>query len=212
MTEPNPSTQAPLSAEPDPSSSGPPADETQGRRQQVSAYAQGSVANMLRSLLVIGAIMALLVIVFPRAQPVTPDIDVLETAQQVEQSTGWPISAPRDLPEEWVSTRAQYLRSTDSLMTWQAAYQTPAGDYAALQETVDATDAWVTAQVNRSPRVGQLEVAGTTWDQYNRDGKVQRSLVRRGEPGEVTTVVTGTASFEELQVLVESLETVRATS
>lgn len=171
----------------------------------MSSYAQGSVANMLRSLLVIGAIMALLVVMFPRIQPAAPDVDVLETAQQVEQSTGWAISAPRDLPDGWVATRAQYLRSTDSLMTWRAGYQTPEGDYVALQETVDATDAWVAQQVNRSPLVGQVEVAGTSWDQYDRDGKIQRSLVRRGGSGEITTVITGTASWEELQVLAESL-------
>ena len=177
-------------------------------RAPVSSYAQGSLANMLRSLLVIGAIMAVLVLIFPRAQPETPDIDVLETAQQVEESTGWAISAPRDLPEGWVPTRAQYLRSTDGLMTWQAAFQTPAGDFASLQETVDATDAWVTAQVNRSPRVGETEVAGETWERFDRDGKVQRSLVRLGSTGEVTTIVTGTASWEELQRLVEALEPV----
>jgi hypothetical protein len=164
---------------------------------------------MLRSLLVIGAIMALLVVMFPRIQPTTPDVDVLETAQQVEQSTGWPVSAPRDLPDGWVATRAQYVRSTDGLMTWRAGYQTPEGDYAALQETVDATDAWVAQQVNRSPRVGQVEVAGASWDQYDRNAKIQRSLVRRGSTGEITTVVTGTASWEELRILAESLAPVR---
>ena len=185
--------------------------EPQTRREQVSAYTQGSVANMVRSLLVIGAIMAVLALMFPRVQPEVPDIDVTETAQQVEQSTGWPISAPRDLPEGWTPTRAQYLRSTDGLMTWQAAYETPAGDYAAVQETVDATDAWVTQQVNRSPRVGEVEIAGSSWEQYDRSGKVQRSLVRRGGPGEVTTVVTGTASWEELRSFVESLAPVTGT-
>jgi hypothetical protein len=176
----------------------------------VSSYAQGSVANMLRSLLVIGAIMAVLVLLFPRIQPPPPDVDVLETAQQVEQSTGWPVSAPRDLPAGWVATRAQYLRSTDGLMTWRAGYETPEGDYAAFQQTVDATDAWVAQQVNRSPRVGQVDVAGASWDQYDRGAKVQRSLVRRGGTGEITTVVTGTASWEELEGLAESLEPVRA--
>jgi hypothetical protein len=96
-------------------------------------------------------------------------------------------------------------------MTWQAAYETPAGDYAAVQETVDATDAWVTQQVNRSPRVGEVEIAGSSWEQYDRSGKVQRSLVRRGGPGEVTTVVTGTASWEELRSFVESLAPVTGT-
>lgn len=207
MTEQTPSTQPPVPAPREPAPT-PVETQPQTRRQQVSAYAQGSVANMLRSLLVIGAIMAVLALIFPRAQPEVRPVDVAATAQQVEQSTGWPITAPRDLPDGWVPTRAQYLRSTDGLMTWQAAYQTPAGDFAALQQTIDATDAWVTAQVNRSPRVGQVEVDGAAWEQYDREGKVQRSLVRRGGSGEVTTVVTGTASFEELRLLVRSLSPV----
>ena len=36
--------------------------------QRVSAYASGSVANMLRSLLVIGAIMAVIALMFPQVQ------------------------------------------------------------------------------------------------------------------------------------------------
>jgi NaMN:DMB phosphoribosyltransferase len=97
-------TEQPASSQPPPAAPTEPArepavGEAQTRREQVSAYTQGSVANMLRSLLVIGAIMAVLALMFPRVQPEVPDIDVTETAQQVEQSTGWPISAPRDLPE-----------------------------------------------------------------------------------------------------------------
>lgn len=176
----------------------------------MSAYASGSVANMLRSLLVIGAIMAVVVLIFPQVQPPPPDIDVVETAQQIEGSTGWTLVVPRDLPEGWVPTRAQYRRSTDGLMTWHAGFQTPSGDYAALQQTLDATDDWVTTQVNRSPRVGELEVAGRLWEQYDRSGKVQRSLVDRGGPGEMTTVVTGTASWDQMQQFAASLGPVPA--
>ena len=179
-------------------------------RQQVSAYASGSVANMLRSLLVIGAIMAVIVLIFPQVQPEVPDIDVVETAQQIEGSTDLSLVVPLNLPEGWVPTRAQYRRSTDGLMTWHAGFQTPAGDYAALQQTMDATDDWVTTQVNRSPQVGALEIAGRSWLQYDRSGKVQRSLVDRGDPGEMTTVVTGTASWEELETFAASLGPVPA--
>lgn len=176
----------------------------------MSAYASGSVANMLRSLLVIGAIMAVVVLIFPQVQPQAPDVDVVETAQQIEGSTGWTLVVPRDLPEGWVPTRAQYRRSTDGLMTWHAGFQTPSGDYAALQQTLDATDAWVTTQVNRSPQVGELEVAGRFWEQYDRSGKVQRSLVDRGGTGEMTTVVTGTASWDEMEQFAASLGPVPA--
>lgn len=177
---------------------------------RVSAYASGSVANMLRSLLVIGAIMAVVALMFPRVQPQAPEVDAVATAQQIEGSTGWTLVVPRDLPEGWVATRAQYRRSTDGLMTWHAGFQTPSGDYAALQQTLDATDDWVTTQVNRSPQVGELEVAGRVWTQYDRTGKVQRSLVDRGGPGEMTTVVTGTASWDEMEQFAASLAPVPA--
>ena len=178
--------------------------------QRVSSYASGSLANMLRSLLVIAAIMAVIVLMFPQVQPTPPDVDVVETAQQIEDSTGWTLLVPQDLPEGWTPTRAQYRRSTDGLMTWHAGFETPAGEYAALQQTLDATDDWVTTQVNRSPRAGELEVAGRTWERYDRTGKVQRSLVDRGGPQEMTTVITGTASWEELEEFAESLGPVPA--
>ena len=39
----------------------------------------------------------------------------------------------------------RYVRSTDGLMTWHAGYQSPTGNYIALEQTKDATDAWVSA-------------------------------------------------------------------
>lgn len=175
-------------------------------RQQVSAYAAGSVANMLRSMLVIAAIMALFIIMFPRIQPDHSGVDVTETARQIQESTGVQISAPSDLPDGWVATRAEYRRGVDGLMTWHAGFEAPGGGFVALNETVDATDAWVTSTVNETERIGEREIAAQTWQQHSREGtRPQRSLVDRGASGELTTVVTGSASWEELQVFVESL-------
>lgn len=214
--EQTPSTQlsAPSSVQPpaQPASQSAPQPAPQPAPQSASSYAQGSVANMLRSLLVIAAIMSLFVIVFPRLQPQAPDIDVTETAQQIERSTGWGVSAPDALPQGWVPMRAQYHRHTD-LMTWQAGFETPDGEYAAFSQTMDATDSWVEQLVARAPQVEPVEVAGQSWDRYDRsDGKVQRSLVQRGPDGELTTVVTGTASWAELEALAGSLTPVSAGS
>ncbi|HHU09998.1 MAG TPA: DUF4245 domain-containing protein [Intrasporangiaceae bacterium] len=182
-----------------------PAQSQGGGRSPGSMYAQGSVANMLRSLLVIAAIMSLFVLVFPRLQPQAPGIDVAETAHQVEQSTGWDVSAPGGLPEAWVPLRANYHRIAD-LMTWQAGFETAEGNYAAFAQTLDATDTWVEQSVARSPRLDAVEIGGASWERYDRiDGKVQRSLVQRGATGELTTVVTGTASWAELETLAGSL-------
>lgn len=176
----------------------------------VSSYMKGSVANMLRSLLAIGAIMALFMIVAPRLQPDHSGVDVQETAVQVAQSTGLAVSAPQDLGEDWVETRAEYRRSTDNLMTWHAGFETPSGEFIALNETQDATAAWVATQVNQAPVVGETEVEGEQWQQYAREGsRVQRSLVRLGDAGQLTSVVTGNASWEQLAEFVAALEPVR---
>ena len=68
---------------------------------------------------------------------------------------------------------------------------------------LDDPEEWVRAQTNRAPVVGTQTVAGAQWTRYARQDKLQNSmvLVRRG----LTTVVTGTAGFDELGRLAASL-------
>lgn len=175
-------------------------------RQQASAYMSGSVANMIRSVVVIAAIMALFMVMAPRLQPDHSGVDAVETAQQVHDSFGLAVSVPTDLPEGWVATRAEYRRGADGLMTWHALYETPEGGAVALNQAADATDAWVAQTVNRTEQTGERELDGAVWETYAREGSMpQRSLVDRGEDGEVTTVVTGDAPWELLETFVAAL-------
>ena len=101
------------------------------------------------------------------------------------------------------------MRTTDGFSTWHAGYQTPSGTYVAVEQTMDPTPLWVEAQTNRAPKTGTLEAGGRTWTKYERDTKVQNSLVDDPQaPGELTTLVTGTASFEEMAEFVEHLQPV----
>ena len=45
-----------------------------------------------------------------------------------------------------------------------------------------------------------------------RSGKVQNSLVHRGEAGALTTIVTGTGTFDELELFADALEPVRTST
>jgi hypothetical protein len=86
---------------------------------------------------------------------------------------------------------------------WHVGYQTPSQQYAAVQQGKDAPAEWVRAQVNRAATAGTERVGGVEWTRYVRADKTQNSLVR--VHGDVTTVVTGTAGFEELARLASSL-------
>lgn len=176
-----------------------------------SSYANGSVANMLRSLLVIGLVVGGLVAIVPRVSQVSqPPVDVESVAVAIAQQTQWPIEAPQGLPDGWRATSVRYVRSTGGLMTWHAGYLSPDGRYVALEQTQDATDEWVSAQTNRAPRTGELQAAGRTWVTYVRNVKVQNSIVNRPTAsGALTTIVTGTGTFEELKTFAEALRPVR---
>jgi hypothetical protein len=103
----------------------------------------------------------------------------------------------------------RYVRTTGDFMTWHVGYQTPSGTFVAVEQTMDPSRAWIAAQTNRAPTEGTMEVAGRTWEKFVRDSKVQNSLLHVPDAeGELTTLVTGTASFEDMALFVEHLEPV----
>lgn len=177
-----------------------------------SPYANGSAANMVRSLLVIGALVALLVAIVPRVNTVSqPPVDVAGAAAEVVRESGWPIEAPAGLPEGWSASSVRYVRSTGGLMTWHAGYTSPTKNYVAIEQTKNATAEWVAAQTNRARRTGQVQAAGRTWTTYERGVKVQNSMVAAPTAaGGLTTIITGTGTFAELTRFAEALRPVAA--
>ncbi len=170
----------------------------------------GSTKNLVLSLLAVLGMVAVLVLIVPRVSSVSgPPVDVHATAVDVKERSGWPIVEAVGLPEGWTTTSARYVRTTDGFMTWHAGYQTHSGTYVAVEQTIDPSAKWVEAQTNRAPKIGTLEAGGRTWTKYERDTKVQNSLLDDPETsGDLTTLVTGTASFEEMADFVTYLQPV----
>ncbi|WP_307812746.1 DUF4245 domain-containing protein [Phycicoccus sp. CSK15P-2] len=176
-----------------------------------SRYSLGSTKNLVYSLLAVLGMVLLLVLLVPRVDRVGgPVVDVHGTAVEVAERTGWPVVEPVGLPEGWTATSARYYRSTDGVMTWHAGYQTPRGTYVAVEQAKDPSRGWVSAQTNRAPQDGTMEIAGRTWERFVRDSKVQNSLLHLPDDGsgELATLVTGDASFEDMAVYVEALRPV----
>lgn len=163
------------------------------------------------SLLAVLGMVLVLILLVPRVDSVGgPPVNIGATAAEVKERSGWPIVVPVDLPPEWTPTSVRYVRVTDGFMTWHVGYKTPSGTFVAVEQTKDPSRAWIAAQTNRAPREGTVEIAGRTWDKYVRDSKVQNSLLSVPEEGsgELATLITGTATFEEMDTFVESLQPV----
>ena len=107
----------------------------------------------------------------------------------------------------WAAVAATFATGTAvgdlSAITWHAGYQTPDQQYAAVEQGQDAPAAWVRQQTNRAPADGTQEVAGESWQRYTGGRVAQNSLVHTR--GRVTTIVTGTAGYDDLALLAESL-------
>jgi hypothetical protein len=170
----------------------------------------GSTKNLVYSLLAVVGMTAVLVLMVPRVTSVSgPPVDVRGTAVSVQDETGWPIVEPVGLPEGWSPTSVRYVRTTDDFMTWHVGYRTPSGTFVAVEQTMDPSREWISAQTNRAPTEGTMELAGLTWEKLVRDNKVQNSLLHQPEAeGELTTLITGTADFEDMAVFVEHLQPV----
>ena len=164
---------------------------------------------MLISLAVILAFVAVWVALVPRVNRISqPPVDVAPVPSRWPGRAGG-RSRRRRLPDGWRANAVRFERSTDGLMTWHAGYQSPTGNYIAIEQTKDATDRVGLGPDQPRPGRGDVQAAGKTWGTYVRSGKVQISLVHRAQgPTELTTIVTGTGTFDELTAFAESLRPV----
>src|SRR5262249_34866687 len=143
--------------------------------------------------------------IVPRPSAVNqPPVDVDGTAQGARPSAHFTFSVPRDLPSGWQPTSARLLDGTDDVQTWHVGYQTPDAQYAALEQPKDGTVTWVRANTQNGVVVGTQSVQGQEWTRLLHENRLQRTL--EFVNGDITTLVTGTASWEDLGVLAASLQ------
>jgi hypothetical protein len=187
-------------------------DEAAQLRADAAAYSaqrraerrNASWQSMVVSLAVVVGIVCVLLLLVPRVNSVTqPPLDVGPAARAASTQLAFPPSVPTGLPDGWRATSVRTVRSTAGVLMWHVGYQTPSEQYAAVQQGQDAPTEWIRSQTNRAPLTGTQVVAGQRWTRYARQDKLQNSLVLKR--GRLTTVVTGTADFDELARLVESL-------
>jgi hypothetical protein len=174
-------------------------------RQRAAERRHATWMHMVGSLLVVLAIVAALMLLVPRTNSITqPPVDVSAGARAAAGKIEFTPSVPSGLPAGWRATSVRTTRSTANVMTWHAGYMTSDDQYAAVEQGRDVPAEWIRSQTNRGREDGTVTVDGDPWRKFVRLDKVQHSLVH--ERGGVTTVVTGTAGFDDLVVLAASLQ------
>jgi hypothetical protein len=159
---------------------------------------------MVRSMAVVLAVVALVVVVAwrPHPDPVTV-VDPAPIASMAVAQAEFLVAIPRSLPPGWRPTSARWEPTAESGSdpVLHIGYVTPSEQYAQVSQSTAHDGPYLAEQTARAVRQGQLDVAGTTWETWG--GGDRRSLVRTD--GGVTTIVSGSAPWEELAVLAAAL-------
>ncbi|SDQ69761.1 DUF4245 family protein [Quadrisphaera sp. DSM 44207] len=159
-----------------------------------------TAGDMVRSLaVVLLVVLAVVALTQQRSGRIERPVDVAAAVQEAVAG-GLPVRVP-DVPEGWDPNGARFAPdTTEGLPTWHVGYVTPSGRYAGVDVTRGVTPRWLDGVTGEGREVGTRTAAGATWQQLSAGGDPERvSLVR--EQDAVTTVVTGTATLEELDRL-----------
>lgn len=143
----------------------------------------------------------------PRASNTTqPTEDVAGIAREVGLSKHWDPAVAVGLPNGWQAVNVRLVSVGQQPDTWQAGYDAPGDGYARVVQTKDGAAGWVQGQTSTSTSAGSVSVNGVRWSKLQRTDGGERSLVRSEDLGGLTTVVTGTGDWSQLQAFAKSLK------
>lgn len=163
---------------------------------------------MARSLGVVIAIVLVIIILVPRetGRTVTP-VDWRPAYAQAKTAAAYPVLAPGDVPPGWTCKFARSeAASGDGSVFWQVGFVVPTqgGDLhdVALNQSDGNEAKFVRDQTHRGEVVGEEQLAGRTWQRYERTegSRVTRALVTH-LPKSVVVVSGAPVDWSELEVL-----------
>ncbi|MEE1756327.1 DUF4245 domain-containing protein [Streptomyces sp. SP18CS02] len=163
-----------------------------------------TVRGMFQSMAVIcaaGGVMYLFIPHDDTADPIKP-VDYRVELLTAQRAAPYAVVAPEGLAGEWKATSVSYERQEAN--AWHLGFLTPEREYVAVEQSTAARPdkyiGQVTHEASATDRTQQ--VAGQAWQRW--EGPKYDALVRRDKG--VTTVVTGTASWERLGEMAAALQ------
>ena len=151
--------------------------------------------------------VALILIISWRPQKaVTPTVDYKAAVANAKMQQTWPIVIPAKMPNGYVATSARFEPESYGAagqVRWYLGFQTADHNFISLWQTDGPTKKVVAAASNNASCSGVTEIAGTGWTKCEVEDPITRAIYKTD--GKVTTIVSGTTSWEELIAFASSL-------
>lgn len=129
-------------------------------------------------------------------------VDYGSALASAKRAAPYQVLAPEGLSDKWRATSVSYSKSSDGRASWHLGFVTPTGHYAAVEQSDAPKDTLLATAVTGYKPDGSSTVAGQDWARFQ--GAKYRGLSEA--TGTATTVVTGTASYDELGQLAQALK------
>lgn len=163
-----------------------------------------SLADMLRSIVVIGALILGLAGVgywFQiRPDDATKSVDYVAAATAARSAADFPVLAPASLPKGWKATTVRYDNGVKG--QWHLGVLTDKDKYIGLEQSSLGRQRSIEKFTPDTKESGTVTAAGYEWE-LRRSQRGETTFVRTD--GDITIVVTGTASLSIIKSYVSSL-------
>jgi hypothetical protein len=163
-----------------------------------------TVRDMVLSMAAVGGVVAVIYVFIPHDDSLDPvrREDYTVELQTARRAAPYPVAAPEGLPRTWTATSVRYDGASENGAHWHLGFLDSERQYVAVEQGDSKASKFIdevsqgAERTNRSERIG-----GETWQRYQ--GGEYDALVL--ESDQATTVVTGTASWENLTRMAAAL-------
>jgi hypothetical protein len=129
-------------------------------------------------------------------------VDYTSSLASARRAAPYPLLGPADLPAGWKATSVEYKKDPAGHANWHLGFETPTRQYAAIEQSDAARADVLKNAVPGGQADGESKLGAQDWQRLQGD----RYRALTVQTGSATTVVTGTATYEELAVLAQSLK------
>lgn len=134
-------------------------------------------------------------------------VETVDYSQQLEAARAqapFDVLAPDPVPDDWRVTSVDYT-TEGPIVSWHLGLLTGSDDdseYVGLEQSNAQPSTFIEESTRADQPGDPVRIDGVEWQQFTRDDET--ALVRSGQDG--TTIVTGTASLQELTEFADSLK------
>lgn len=169
-----------------------------------NARMRQTVGDMVRSLVVVLAFVAIILVITLRPQPdPVKRVEVNPILTVARAQAGFPVYVAGAGTSEYVPTSVRWepTEATAPDPVWHIGYVTPEEEYVEISESASASERFIPERTGKGAPLDPVVIDGVTWQRF--ESEQRRSLVRV-EPS-LTTVVAGTLDWAGLQSVAAGL-------